>query len=228
MKKILTLSFLLLCTLFVAQAQEITINGKVSDSQGPLPGVNVLVKGTTKGVITDFDGLYSITAANDATLVYSFIGYAKLEMPVNGKTTMNATLVESAQQLTETIVVGTRGQARTKLETAAPVDVKSIKQQQINMPQLDVAQMLVASAPSFQAVRSQGGDLSSSVAPPSLRGLAPNQLLVLVNGKKRHSGAQLIGTATGSASNSVDMDFIPLDAIDRVEVLRDGASAQYG
>ena len=228
MKKILTLSFLLLCTLFVAQAQEITINGKVSDSQGPLPGVNVLVKGTTKGVITDFDGLYSITADSDAILVYSFIGYAKLEIPVNSKTTINAILEESAQQLTETVVVGSRGQARTKLKTAAPVDVISVSKQAINMPQLDVGQMLVASAPSFTAVRSQGGDLSSAVTPPTLRGLGPNQLLVLVNGKRRHSGAQLITSPTGSQANSVDLNFISLDAVDRVEVLRDGASAQYG
>ncbi|MEP2240155.1 MAG: TonB-dependent receptor [Maribacter sp.] len=227
MKKILFLTVLSLFTTLV-QAQEITINGKVSDTQGPLPGVNVMVKGTTKGVITDFDGLYSITASSDAILVYSFIGYAKLEIPVNSKTTINAILEESAEQLTETVVVGSRGQARTKLQTAAPVDVISVSKQAINMPQLDVGQLLVASAPSFTAVRSQGGDLSASVTPPSLRGLGPNQLLVLVNGKRRHSGAQLISSATGGSSNSVDMDFISLDAIDRVEVLRDGASAQYG
>ena len=135
MKKILTLSFLLLHTFFVVQAQEITINGKVSDAQGPLPGVNVLVKGTTKGVITDFDGLYSITADSDATLVYSFIGYAKLEIPVNSKTTINAILEESAQQLTETVVVGSRRQGRTKLDTPVPVDVIKIAQDAINMPQ---------------------------------------------------------------------------------------------
>ncbi len=210
------------------QAQEITVSGKVSDTQGPLPGVNVMVKGTTKGVITDFDGLYTISAESNATLVYSFIGYSKKEVPINGNTTVNVIMEESAEQLTETIVLGSRGAARTKLQTAAPVDVISVSKQAINMPQLDVGQLLVASAPSFTAVRSQGGDLSASVTPPSLRGLAPNQLLVLVNGKRRHSGAQLIGSATGGQSNSVDMDFISLDAIDRVEVLRDGASAQYG
>ncbi|MGB3143925.1 MAG: TonB-dependent receptor [Maribacter sp.] len=228
MKKILIFSLLFLHSIGVLQAQEITISGKVSDTQGPLPGVNVMVKGTTKGVITDFDGLYTISAESNATLVYSFIGYSKKEVPINGNTTVNVIMEESAEQLTETIVLGSRGAARTKLQTAAPVDVISVSKQAINMPQLDVGQLLVASAPSFTAVRSQGGDLSASVTPPSLRGLAPNQLLVLVNGKRRHSGAQLIGSATGGQSNSVDMDFISLDAIDRVEVLRDGASAQYG
>lgn len=228
MKKIILFSYLLLQGLVAVTAQDITVSGKVSDAQGPLPGVNVMVKGTSTGVITDFDGLYSITAPANGTLVYSFIGYAKKSMPINGRSTLNVALEESAEQLTETIVVGSRGQARTKLQTAAPVDVISVAKQAINMPQLDIGQLLVASAPSFTAVRSQGGDLSASVTPPSLRGLAPNQLLVLVNGKRRHSGAQLIGAATGGFSNSVDMDFISLDAIDRVEVLRDGASAQYG
>lgn len=213
----------------VSMAQEMAVSGKTTDSDGEtLPGVNVIIKGTTTGAVSDFDGNYAIDAPADATLVFSYLGYATIEISVNGQSTINASLEPSAEQLTETIVVGTRGQARTKLETAAPVDVISISEQQINMPQLDVAQMLVAAAPSFTAVRSQGGDLSSAVSPPQLRGLGPNQLLVLVNGKRRHSGAQLIGSATGSNANSVDMDFLPADAIDRIEVLRDGASAQYG
>ncbi|MFT6933902.1 MAG: iron complex outermembrane receptor protein [Maribacter sp.] len=228
MKKFLLLSLFLIGSITAVRAQRISIVGNITDKTGPLPGVNVLIKGTTKGVISDFDGNYSIEASSSGTLIFSYIGYGKKEIKIDGKTTINVKLEASAEQLTETVVIGTRGQARTKLKTAAPVDVISISKQQINMPQLDVAQMLVASAPSFTAVRSQGGDLSSAVSPPSLRGLGPNQLLVLVNGKRRHSGAQLIGTATGGTSNSVDMDFLAADGIDRIEVLRDGASAQYG
>ena len=228
MKKILMLSFLFLHCIGVLQAQEITVSGKVSDSQGPLPGVNVMVKGTTKGVITDFDGMYSITATSNATLVYSFIGYSKKEVPVNGNTTLNVIMEESAEQLTETIVLGTRGAARTKLSTPVPVDVINIKQDAINMPQQDLSQMLAASAPSFTAFTSGGGDLSSFVSPPSLRGLAPNQMLVLVNGKRRHTSAILAASQTGTPSNAVDMKFIPSIGIDRIEILRDGASAQYG
>ncbi len=227
MKKVLLLLFCM-NSLYTMQAQSIMVSGIISDSDGALPGVNVVIKGTTTGTVSDFDGNYSIDAPPDGTLVFSYLGYATKEVAINNQATLNVSLEFAAEQLTETIVVGSRGQARTKLETAAPVDVINISKQAINMPQLDAAQLLVASAPSFAAVRSQGGDLSSSVTPPSLRGLGPNQLLVLVNGKRRHSGAQLIGTATGSAANSVDMDFIPLDGIDRVEVLRDGASAQYG
>jgi len=228
MKKIFLISLFLCGAITTTWAQDILIKGIITDETGPLPGVNIFIKGTTKGVISDFDGNYSIEAPSSGTLVFSYIGYAKKEMNINGKTAINVTLEPAAEQLTETIVIGSRGQARTKLETAAPVDVINISKQSINMPQLDVGQMLVASAPSFSAVRSQGGDLSSAVNPPTLRGLGPNQLLVLINGKRRHSGAQLIGSPTGSQANSVDLNFIPLDAVDRVEVLRDGASAQYG
>lgn len=228
MKKFLLTTSLLFLTI-ISFAQEITVAGTVKDDTGvPLPGANIIVQGTTKGTITDFDGKYTIDAPSDGTLIFSSLGFETKTIAIGGKTTIDAMLATSAEQLEEAIVVGTRGQPRTKLETASPVDVISISKQQINMPQLDVGQMLVASAPSFTAVRSQGGDLSSAVNPPQLRGLGPNQLLVLVNGKRRHSGAQLIGTATGGTANSVDMDFITPDAIDRIEVLRDGASAQYG
>ena len=229
MKKAFLLAILFIHSVFLMHAQDIMISGTVVDEQGmPLPGTNVVIKGTNKGATTDFDGNFTIDAPSTAVLVFTSLGYGKKEVPVDGQTSLSISLEPAAEQLLETIVIGSRGQGRTKLETAAPVDVIKVSTQAINMPQLDVGQMLVASAPSFSAVRSQGGDLSSSVTPPSLRGLGPNQLLVLVNGKRRHSGAQLIGTATGGNANSVDMDFISLDAVDRVEVLRDGASAQYG
>jgi len=229
MKNVLLFLVTIIYPLHLMQAQDIEVTGKTKDTGGEiLPGVNLMIKGTTKGAVSNFDGDYSIDAPSDGTLIFSYLGYATLEIPINGRSNIDVSLEEAAEMLLETIVVGSRGQTRTKLETAAPVDVISISKQQINMPQLDVAQMLVASAPSFTAVRSQGGDLSSAVSPPQLRGLGPNQLLVLVNGKRRHSGAQLIGTATGSAANSVDMDFLAADGIDRIEVLRDGASAQYG
>lgn len=228
MKKFLLTNFLLFSTI-ISFAQEITVTGTVNDDTGvPLPGADILIQGTTTGAITDFDGKYTIDAPSDGVLVFSSLGFETKTVAIGGKTTINVTLATSAEQLAEAIVIGTRGQARTKLETAAPVDVISISEQQINMPQLDVAAMLVAAAPSFSAVRSQGGDLSTAVNPPQLRGLGPNQLLVLVNGKRRHSAASLIGSPTGGSANSVDMAFIPTDGVDRIEVLRDGASAQYG
>ncbi|WP_420150978.1 TonB-dependent receptor [Spirosoma sp.] len=229
---LLTLFLLLVLVPLVAEAQSRRITGKVTASANTevLQGVNVLIKGNTrKGAITDSQGMFSLEAAPTDVLVISFIGFKSKEIPVGSETTINITLDEDATQLTELIVTGTRNTGRTILETPVPVDVISIKDIMGELPQIDLAQMLAYVAPSFNAVRSQGGDLDSHVDPVQLRNMAPNQILVLINGKRRHTSALLItGTAVGSPSTSVDMLTIPASAVDRVEILRDGAAAQYG
>lgn len=229
MKNALILSLLFLNCIYVSYGQETTITGSVIDEVGVvLPGTDIIIKGTTKGTLTDFDGNYTIDAPADAILVVSSLGYATKEVPVNGQTSIKITLVMAAEQLLETIVVGSRRQGRTKLDTPVPVDVINIAEAAINMPQQDISQMLTAAAPSFTAFTSGGGDLSSFVSQPSLRGLASSQMLVLVNGKRRHSSAILAGNQTGTPGPGVDMRFIPSVGVDRIEILRDGASAQYG
>ncbi|GAB3948464.1 TonB-dependent receptor [Spirosoma harenae] len=214
------------------QAQTRKITGKVTTGNNAevLQGVNVLIKGNTrKGAITDTQGMFSLEAAPTDILVISFIGFKSKEIKVGDETNFNVPLEEDATQLTELIVTGTRNTGRTILETPVPVDVISIKDIMGELPQIDLAQMLAYVAPSFNAVRSQGGDLDSHVDPVQLRNMAPNQILVLINGKRRHTSALLItGTAVGSPSTSVDMLTIPAASIDRVEILRDGAAAQYG
>ncbi|UHG89410.1 TonB-dependent receptor [Spirosoma oryzicola] len=215
-----------------ALAQTKRVTGKVTSSVNSeaLQGVNVLVKGDSrKGAITDNQGTFSLEASPSDVLVVSFIGFKSKEFKVGNETTFNVTLDEDATQLTELIVTGTRNTGRTILETPVPVDVISIKDIMGELPQMDLAQMLAYVAPSFNAIRSQGGDLDSHVDPVQLRNMAPNQILVLINGKRRHTSALLItGTAVGSPSTSVDMLTIPAASIDRVEILRDGAAAQYG
>lgn len=229
MKKALLLSFVFLKSAYILYAQDITVTGKVVDDQNiVLPGTDVIIKGTTKGATTNFDGEFTIDAPSDAILIFSSLGFAKKEIPVEGQSTVNVILIPAAEQLLETIVIGSRGQPRTKLETPVPVDVINISEQAINMPQTDLGDVLRASAPSFNAFQSQAGDLSSHVVPPTLRGLAPNQMLVLINGKRRHSSALLLANQTGTSSNATDMSFIPTASVDQVEILRDGASAQYG
>jgi iron complex outermembrane receptor protein len=209
--------------------QDIMITGTVVDDQGVvLPGSDVIIKGTTKGATTNFDGEFTIDAPADAVLMFSSLGFGKKEVPVDGQTSINVTLEAAAEQLLETIVIGSRGKPRTALDTPVPVDVINIAEQAINMPQQDLSQMLAASAPSFTAFQSGGGDLSSFVSQPSLRGLAASQVLVLVNGKRRHTSAILAGNQTGTPGPAVDMSFIPNIGVERIEILRDGASAQYG
>ncbi|QDK78900.1 TonB-dependent receptor [Spirosoma sp. KCTC 42546] len=213
----------------LAQARKIT--GKVQTGTSELlQGVNVLVKGNSrKGAVTDNQGLFSLEASPTDVLVISFIGFKSKEIQVGNETNFTISLDEDATQLSELVVTGTRNVGRTIIESPVPVDVISIKDIMGSLPQIDLAQMLAFVAPSFNAVRSQGGDLNSHVDPVQLRNMAPNQILVLVNGKRRHTSALLITeTAVGSPSTTVDLMTIPVSAIDRVEILRDGAAAQYG
>lgn len=117
---------LLLCVLsfgFVS-AQNITISGNVVAEEQPLPGVSVLVKGTNKGAVTDFDGNYSISADSNATLVFSYLGYETKEVSVNGQTTINVTLQTDLSTLEEVVVVG-YGKQKKKEVTGAVGQVKA-------------------------------------------------------------------------------------------------------
>nr|BFF38563.1 hypothetical protein BACY1_03680 [Tenacibaculum mesophilum] len=85
-------------------AQEKKITGVVSDSAGPLPGVSIVIKGTIKGAETDFDGNYTISAKTGDTLVYMFLGYAKVEKIVGESSTIDITMQEDANILDEVVV----------------------------------------------------------------------------------------------------------------------------
>ncbi|MEO0341485.1 MAG: SusC/RagA family TonB-linked outer membrane protein [Bacteroidota bacterium] len=119
--KIMLLKGLLLFGAFICfstlSAQ--TVSGTVTDSSGPLPGASVVVKGTANGTQTDFDGNYSIdNVDNNATLVFSYIGYATQEIAVNGQGTINVTLLEDASQLEEVVVVGYGSRKKSHLTGA--------------------------------------------------------------------------------------------------------------
>jgi TonB-dependent starch-binding outer membrane protein SusC len=107
---LLKLSLMFLLAFFVTSvtAQEYSVRGKVIDENGiGMPGVNVIIKGTTNGTTTDVNGNYALSVrGNDAVLVFSFIGYATLEEPTNGRSSINVTLQPSAQSLEEVVVVG--------------------------------------------------------------------------------------------------------------------------
>jgi len=101
------LAFLLVFAVQIAFAQTKTVSGLVSDQDGaPLPGATVLVKGTNKGTTSDFDGNFSISAAQGDVLVFSFIGYVTKEVSVGNSSQLNVTLAQDAQALEEVIVTG--------------------------------------------------------------------------------------------------------------------------
>ena len=216
---------------FAAQAQKITVTGRVLGAAGEaLPGSTVLERGTSNGTSTGASGDFSLSVAPDATLTIQAIGFATQQVPVSGRTTLaDIRLVAAAQDLNEVVVTGSRAtEGRSNILTTAPVDVISAREIKA-FAQTDVSQVLTYAAPSFQSSRQAISDGTDHVDPASLRGLGPDQVLVLVNGKRRHSSALVnINGTVGRGSVGTDLNTIPLASIKRIEVLRDGAAAQYG
>jgi iron complex outermembrane receptor protein len=117
---------------------------------------------------------------------------------------------------------------RSQLATPVPVDIINTRDIK-NFAQTDVTQMLTYVAPSFQSARQTVTDGTDHIDPAGLRGLGPDQTLVLLNGKRRHNTALVnINGSIGRGSVGTDLNAIPAAAIERIEVLRDGAAAQYG
>jgi iron complex outermembrane receptor protein len=126
------------------------------------------------------------------------------------------------------VVVGTRSEGRTALETTAPVDVVDVSAlESTGITELNAA--LAYTLPSFNFPSPSITDGTDHVRPATLRGLGPDQTLVLVNSRRRHSSALVnLGGSVGRGSAAVDLNTIPTSAVGSVQVLRDGASAQYG
>ncbi len=126
------------------------------------------------------------------------------------------------------MVTGSRRNDRTVAESTSPVDVINIDSM-VATGQLEVSQILSNLLPSFNYPKATLNDGTDHSSPATLRGLAPDHTLVLINGKRRHSGALLnLGGSVGRGSTAVDLNMIPTSAIKSIQVLRDGAAAQYG
>jgi iron complex outermembrane recepter protein len=129
----------------------------------------------------------------------------------------------------EVVVLGSRAGARSKTDSPVPVDVFNIKESSVVLPQSSIGQILNAIAPSFTSTIQTNSDGTDHLDPAQLRGLGPDQVLVLVNGKRRHTSALVnVNGTPGRGTVGTDLNSIPSFALNRIEVLRDGASAQYG
>lgn len=227
MKKITILLLLLNVTILFAQKE---ISGVVKDKTGAaLPGVNIFEKGTKNGVSTDIDGAYTITVEDEATLVFSYVGYKSISKVANN-TIINVVLAaEGEQELKEVQIVGSRNVKRTVVNSAVPIDIISVKDVTTQSGKIEINELLQYVAPSFNANKQSGSDGADHVDPASLRGMGPDQTLVLINGKRRHQSSliNLFGTR-GRGNTGTDLNAIPASSIKRIEILRDGAAAQYG
>ena len=227
MRKIALLLFLLNSAFIFAQKE---VSGFVKDKSGaPLPGVNIVEKGTSNGVSTDFEGGFKIKVKESATLIISYVGFGTVEKSASGDLT-NIVLDESGGQiLNDVVVVGSRNAKRTVVNSAVPIDVINVKDVTTQSGKIEINQLLQYVAPSFNANKQSGSDGADHVDPASLRGMGPDQTLVLINGKRRHQSSliNLFGTR-GRGNTGTDLNAIPAASIKRIEILRDGAAAQYG
>ena len=125
--------------------------------------------------------------------------------------------------------MGTLGGGRVNTETAVPVDIVNTNQALMPTARMDITSLLNYAAPSFNYNKQSGSDGADHVDLATLRGLSPDQTLVLINGKRRHQTAfvAVFGTR-GRGASGTDLNAIPDGSVDHVEILRDGASAQYG
>lgn len=197
----------------VNQSQDLVITGTVSDATGPLPGVNVMVKGQAGvGAVTDFDGNYSIEVSDEnAILAFSYIGFETQEVPVNGNNIINVTLEASASNLSEVVVLGYTSRKRGELTgSVSTVDSETME----NTANKDLEKSLAGRVPGL--IVSDRGGYPGSTGDVNLliRGkstLGNNSPLILID-----------GITAGSFSHLSPQD------IESVSVLKDGAAAIYG
>lgn len=228
MKNFTFLMLLLFSQLAIGQT---TITGIITDefSQEPLIGATVSVKDMDSGATTDDSGKYSLEVSDEnAILVFSYIGYETQEIALEGRTTLDVAL-SSGLEIMQVVITGSRREGRTKLTTAVPVDVIDVTELIKTAPQVNLNQILNYVAPSFTSNVQNISDGTDHVDPASLRGLGPDQVLVLINGKRRHTSSLVNVNGTfGRGNVGTDLNAIPSAAIARIEILRDGAAAQYG
>ncbi|MFP2995851.1 TonB-dependent receptor [Spongiivirga sp. MCCC 1A20706] len=211
-----TLKRLLLIMVLVAfgssaYAQTISISGTVSDDTGPLPGVNIVEKGTTNGVTTDFDGNYTINnVASDGVLVFSYLGFLTQEIQVNGQSTINITMQVDAQQLDEVVIVGFGSQTKRDVTGA----ISQIKQEEIK-------QIVNADPTNALQGRLAGVQVESGGGEPG----APTN--VIVRGISSLTNTFPLYVVDGTVVD--DISFLnPQDIVD-IQVLKDATSAAiYG
>jgi len=207
------------------------VTGKISDSKtgAPIPGASVKIKSSKKGTSTNPEGVFKLPVNTGETLEISAVGFKSQSIKITSLSEITILLEETAAELNEVVVTGNRGMPRVKTESPVPVDVVKLNslEQTTSSPNLE-AQLNMA-VPSFNYNKQSGADGSDAIDFASLRGLGYDQTLVLVNGKRRHLAAFVNEFGTRGRGNSgTDLNAIPEAAIDRVEILRDGASAQYG
>lgn len=235
MKKLLSsfIALLLfsLLTASVADAQTI-FSGQVTEQGAPLQNASVYVKGSG-GVTTDANGNFQFKLAKGNYIVsVTHVGYKKAVREIvvaDSALVLNVAMESTASQLGEVVIsTGSRSSQRTITDSPVPIDIIGANDLlKTGQPTFDKA--LEYKVPSFNTVNTPVNDATSLLDPYEIRNMGPSRTLILINGKRKNSSAlTYIQQSPGRGESGADISAIPIDAIKRVEILRDGASAQYG
>ncbi|WP_262913219.1 TonB-dependent receptor [Portibacter marinus] len=208
-----------------------TITGSIVDQETgvPLIGATIIEPSSGRGTVTDLNGEFALNVSSLPTrLEISYTGFVLQNLDVTSADNLEVSLAQSFSRLDEVVVVGTRGKPRTILDSAVPIDNINSADLQLS-GQASVDQMINYRVPSYNSTNQTISDATAHFDPSELRNLGPSRTLVLVNGKRKNQSALVyVNDTPGKGEVGTDMKSIPVEAIERVEVLRDGAAAQYG
>jgi len=223
---------ILLFTFSAFSQNKAKITGTISDQFGSLPGAKISIVGSNISTTSDVNGNYVLhIEEGEIVIQVAFIMY---------KTATKSVLVSASEELVfdfiletgfsieQPVSLGSRAKPSSLLKTTAPVDIIS-PQDITNSPQIELSHILHYLVPSFHSTNQTISDGTDHIDPATLRGLGPDQILVLVNGKRRHNSSLLnVNGTVGKGTVGTDFNAIPVASIERIEILRDGATSQYG
>ena len=224
-------ALLLTSSAMLAQA---TLKGSVKDQNGEaLIAASIGVVGSTIGTITKIDGTYELPLPAGTHIInVSYTGYESTSQSVTIGTqdvVLDFIVKSAITSLNEVVIsVGSRNTLRTSTDTPLPIDILGAKDL-VASGQTTFDKALTYRVPSFNSVQTPVNDATSLLDPYEIRNMGPSRTLILINGKRKNMSSLLYTqTSPGRGETGADISSIPQDAIERVEILRDGASAQYG
>ena len=208
----------------IAGLRSPAVSGRMSTRQA----LDAIIEGSPLRVAIMKDGLIALTVDPAPSLIKTSAPGAFMPTEAPAPAVVQASVPEEPAEVAELVVTGVRGVARTVIKSPTPIDVLGSAELE-RTGKAGAFQALQTLVPSFNLPARAGGGTATVIATGGLRGLNPDQTLILVNGKRRHK-TSLINSVSSLYNGSVpaDLDLIPTSAIGRIEVLRDGAAAQYG
>jgi iron complex outermembrane receptor protein len=213
-------------------------NGQLTKSRGillnlhnrkPIEGATISTEDGKYNFTTNQYGGFVIATPIGKKLIISSVGFHSiLHEPITDTLHHIIFLRPIYTSESDVTVIGTRGRPRTDINSPVPIDVISSKEL-LNTGQIDLAQMVQFTSPSFNGIKTGLNGIANYADPASLKGMSPDLTLVLVNGKRRHQFSAINNTLIpGRGSVVTDLNAIPALALERMEILKDGAAAQYG